>query len=138
MKSSVIPELSEEEKRFVQRRFPKSILSLLADPKVVALYYECKCYPEEGKEPILSFEFGLIRPNGHPNRLYRTPIYRAKKAQVAESCSRELRKAGIFGLTHSPFYKGDVTVYGLSCENVLTRQTGGTGITGFIPKPDVR
>ena len=138
MQYFAVSELSGEERTFVQRKFPKSILSLLVDADVVALYYECKCKYKEGTEPVTSFEFGLLRPNNNPGHLYKVPVYRAKKAQVAESCSRELRRAGIFGFTHSPFYKGNLTVYGLSCENVSTRQIGGIGITGFAPNANAR
>lgn len=131
MENLLLRELYSEENSFIKRKFPKSILRLFVEPDIVALYYECKIDYEEGKEPISSFEFGALKLNNASNHLYRSTIYKAKKAQVADSCSREFRRAGIFAFTHSSLYKGNLTVYGLRCENVSARQIGGIGTTGF-------
>lgn len=136
MENFLLRKLSEEERSFTQRKFPKTILRLFVETDVVALYYECKIDYEE--EPASSFEFGLLKLNNDTNHLYRVPIYNAKKAQVAESCSREFRRAGIFAFTHSTLYKGNITVYGLRCENVSARQIGGVGTTGFVRNPEIR
>jgi len=139
MGNLIIRELDEEEKNFIRRQFPKSILSHFIDPLVLALYYECQCEYEDGSDPITSFEFGLLKmDDDNTVGLYRIPLYKAKKAQIAESCSRELRRAGILEFTQASFYKENLTIYGLRCENVSSRQTGGTHNTGFNRDLDVR